>query len=185
MEETKECFIPFRTFADGVHDFEFKIGNSFFEAIENSLILKGELMVRVQMSKSQQMLKFHFDINGKITVPCDVCLEDMDYEINDCEGDMVVKFGATTEEISDDLFQLSETEDEISVAQWIYEILAVSLPIKFVHPEDENGVSMCNPDMLKRLNEYLVSDDDVVEEKDNDNATDPRWDALKKLRDNN
>lgn len=180
MEETKDCIIPFRKYADGVHKFDFKIGDSFFQGIENTLIPKGCLQVEVQMTKSQQMLKFHFVMNGTITVPCDVCLADMDYPIEDCEGDMVVKFGPTTEEISEELFQIADNEDEISVSQWIYEILAVSLPIKFVHPEDENGNPTCDPEMLSRLSEYLVSDE-PTENEHSESETDPRWDALKNL----
>jgi len=183
MKETKDCIIPFRTYTDGVHDITFTIGNSFFEAIENSLIQKGHITVNVQMTKSLQMLKLHFQLNGIITVPCDVCLEDMDYPINNCEGNMVVKFGQQTEEISDELFQLNENENEISVSQWIYEILAVSLPIKFVHPTDANGNPTCDPEMLSRLSKYLVTDEDIQTVSKDEDGIDPRWAALKKLKD--
>ncbi len=181
MKETEDCIIPFKSYADGVHEFDFEIGDSFFQRIENSLIERGNLKVGVQMTKSQQMLRFHFVIDGTITVPCDVCLEDMDYPIVGCEGDMTVKFGPVTEEISDELFQIAENDNEISVSQWIYEILAVSLPIKFVHFEDENGNPTCNPEMLSKLNQYLVTDEGASAKSSTEEETDPRWDKLKGL----
>ncbi|MCQ2203120.1 MAG: DUF177 domain-containing protein [Bacteroidales bacterium] len=183
MAEAEKYVIPFKSMADGVHNFRYKVGDDFFAEIDNSLIERGDIDAVVEMTKNSQMLRFHFELNGKITVPCDVCLEDMDYPIEECEGDMVVKFGETTEEISDELFQLAEGENEISVAQWIYEILAVSLPMRFVHPEDENGNPTCNAEMLEKLNQYLVTEVKTDPEKPIMEATDPRWDALKGLID--
>lgn len=183
MEELVDYIIPFKSLPDGTHEFDFKVGRPLFATIEHTLVEDGNLNAHVTMSKSQQMLKLHFDINGTIVATCDVCLEQFDYPVEDCEGDMIVKFGPTTEEIDDELFQLAETEDEINVAQWIYEILAVSLPIRFEHPEDADGNPTCNPEMLKELSKYLITDEKTVSEEPNTEETDPRWDALKKLVD--
>lgn len=183
MEEKVEYIIPFKSLADGTHEFDFKVGRPLFSTIEHTLIEDGDLNAHVTMVKSQQMLKLHFDITGTIVATCDVCLGQFDYAIEDCEGDMVVKFGQTTEEISEELFQLAETEDEIDVAQWIYEILAVSLPIRFEHPEDEDGNPTCDPEMLKELSKYLITEEKTESEEPKAEETDPRWDALKKLVD--
>ena len=183
MEHEAEYIIPYKSLADGVHDFDFKIGRDFFAEIEHSLIEDGDLVAHVRMTKSSQMLKLHFDIEGTIKVTCDVCLEEFDYRVEDCEGDMVVKFGKTTEEIDDELFQLAEDANEVSVGQWIYEIVAVSLPIRFVHPEDAEGNPTCDPEMLKKLSEYLVTEEKTVSEEPIAEESDPRWDALKKLVD--
>ena len=100
-----------------------------------------------------------------------------------------MKFGETTEEIDKTLFQLAHEENEISVAQWIYEFICTSLPVRITH---ENGE--CDQNMLKELQHYLVSDVNIKEsddkqesnsEDDNDEPIDPRWAALKGLRDKN
>ena len=57
----------------------------------------------------------------------------------------------------------------------ITEFICISLPIRQVHPEDENGNLTCNPEMLMKLDEYLVEEDEDEEE------IDPRWDDLNKL----
>lgn len=183
MEQKETYSIPFKALANGVHNFDYKVGSEFFADIEDSLIEDGDFVAHVQLTKSNQMLKLHFSIEGKVTVPCDVCLDPINYELEDCEGNMVVKFGETTEEIDDELFQLAEDENELSIAQWIYEIVAVNLPIHLEHPLDENGNRTCNAEMLKKLDEYLVTEEKTNPEEPIAEETDPRWAALKGLLD--
>lgn len=179
--------IAFKSLKDGIHKFEYHINKDFFDNIESSLIEDGDLDVKVEMVKNAQMLKFHFSIVGTIKATCDICLDTFDYPIEECEGDMVVKFGEKTHEIDDELYMLAYDEDTISVAQWIYEIIGVSLPIRFEHPLDAEGNSTCNPEMINKLNEYLVTEKTDTDEADNEESNssriDPRWDALKGLLD--
>jgi len=56
----------------------------------------------------------------------------------------------------------------------LYEFIHLALPIRRVHPLDKNGKVDCNPEMIKKLNKLLIT-----EEKQNN--TDSRWDKLKKL----
>ena len=47
-----------------------------------------------------------------------------------------------------------------------------------MHPSDKKGIPLCNPEMLKKIKELEINapaDEDV----------DPRWDELKKLKENN
>jgi uncharacterized protein len=45
-----------------------------------------------------------------------------------------------------------------------------------VHPEDKNGKSTCDPEMLEKLRKHVV----II-----DSEADPRWNELKKLINNN
>ena len=60
--------------------------------------------------------------------------------------------------------------------QHIYEYIQLALPIKRVHTDDSEGNSTCDPEMLKKLNEFIVEEE---------NNTDPRWDELRKLINDN
>jgi uncharacterized metal-binding protein YceD (DUF177 family) len=60
--------------------------------------------------------------------------------------------------------------------QHCYEYILLALPIQRVHPDDKNGESTCDPGMLDKLKEHII-----IEEPE----TDPRWDELKKLMNNN
>lgn len=170
--------IAYKNLANGDHKLQFTVNQEFFDAIEGDLILGGDLKADVQLHKTEQMLQLHFDINGTIRAICDVCLDEFNYPIEDAEGNVVVKFGDHNEELSEELYMIDEAEEVINVAQWIYEFIAVELPIKMVHPEDENGNPTCNPEMLAKVNEYMA---DNQEKAKDDDDIDPRWAALKDL----
>jgi uncharacterized metal-binding protein YceD (DUF177 family) len=58
---------------------------------------------------------------------------------------------------------------EIDVSQYIYEMLVLNLPYKRVHARMKD----CNQEVLNKLREF---------ESHEDQESDPRWDALKKLK---
>lgn len=80
------------------------------------------------------------------------------------------------EDTDPDILSVPIDAYELDLQQQIYEFIMLALPIRRVHPVDKNGNSTCDPVMLKKLDELIVD-----EEKD----TDPRWDELKKLMNDN
>jgi uncharacterized protein len=52
----------------------------------------------------------------------------------------------------------------------IYELVIVMLPFKITHPEDEDGNSECNPEIIAKLNELSSS-----------SPKETPWDGLKGL----
>jgi uncharacterized metal-binding protein YceD (DUF177 family) len=59
----------------------------------------------------------------------------------------------------------------------LYEAIELALPTQLIHPDDENGKPTCNSEMLQKLAELTPK-----EKEQNTTETDPRWEALKKLR---
>ncbi len=86
------------------------------------------------------------------------------------DGTKVVDYGETYEEISAEIVTIPKTESNIDLSQYIYEYINLMLPIKKVHPDDEDGNSTCNKEMTDRLNKY------------SEQKSDPRWDALKDIK---
>jgi uncharacterized metal-binding protein YceD (DUF177 family) len=95
----------------------------------------------------------------------------------DVEGEnkLFVKFGEEHQELADDVIVISDSESEIRIAHYIYELFSLSLPLSFVHPEDEDGNSTCNEKMLNKLSEFSIPEEEE--------QIDPRWSELKKLID--
>jgi uncharacterized metal-binding protein YceD (DUF177 family) len=93
---------------------------------------------------------------------------------------LVIKFGDTFNDDNEDLLILSHGDYEFNIAQYVYEMLVLSIPHKRVHPGVEDGT--LESDVLDKLEELSVS---TPEEKSNSNDIDPRWDALKKLKTDN
>lgn len=187
VKNLQEYSIAFKALSNDTHHFKYAINKDFFSMIEGSMIEDGELTAELDLVKNEQMLKLNFFISGMVKTTCDVCLGEVNYTIEDCDETIIVKFGPTTEEIDETLFQLAHEEDEISVAQWIYEFICTSLPVRITHDDGE-----CDSEMLEKLQQYLVSDViteeniDIEEnnsDSDDDESIDPRWAALKGLRD--
>ncbi len=176
MKRQSQYVIAYKGLKDGLHLFDFKVDDLFFESFEESEIEKGDVNIHVTLNKKPTILEFLFEIDGKVTVSCDRCLDPVELEI-EYEAPLYVKFGDETHEETDELYVISEQETEIDLAQFIYEFIHLSLPYRRVHPDDKNGNSTCNKEMLKRLEELSVN-----EEKPD---TDPRWNNLKDLFNNN
>ena len=176
MKRQSQYVIAYKGLKDGLHPFDFKVNDLFFESFEDSEITKGDVDIRVTLNKTPTMLEFEFVLDGKVFVSCDRCLDIIDMDI-EYEAPLYFKFGEDAHEETDELYIISEQETEIDLSQFIYEFIYLSLPYRRVHPDDENGNSTCNKEMLKRLSELSVN-----EEK---HDTDPRWDNLKNFFNNN
>ena len=177
VKTLKQFSIPFTGLKIGKHQFDFEVDNSFFDAFEYSLVKKGNLKVEVELDKQETMLILQFHIAGTILLDCDKCLADFSYPV-DIRERQIVKF-AEDELESDDLeiIVLSRKESTIDVAELIYEFITVSVPYIKTCDEGVEG-SQCDPEMIERL-ESLSSG---APEQEEDNNSDPRWEALKKLK---
>jgi len=146
------------------------INNKFFEAIEYAELEKGLVDVSLDLIKQERMMIFEFNFKGSVEVLCDRCLEPFDQTIEGQER-LIVKLGERFEEQTDEVIIISESDYEFDTSPYIYEYISLLLPMQHIHPDDENGNSTCDKDMLDRLS----SDN-------NEHESDPRWDVLKKLK---
>ncbi|MCX6253377.1 MAG: DUF177 domain-containing protein [Bacteroidia bacterium] len=145
------------------------------EQFEESEIKEGSLIANIEMDKRSSHLDIVLRISGSIKVCCDRCLETFFQPVK-CENRLLVKFGKSIGDDDPDIISIPVDENELDLQQQIYEFIHLALPIKRVHPDDNNGESTCDPVMLKKLEEFIVE-----EETEND----PRWNELKKLMNDN
>ncbi|WCM43453.1 DUF177 domain-containing protein [Flavobacterium sp. CBA20B-1] len=193
MINEKDFLIQFSGLKQGTHRFEYTIENDFFNLFNYSEFNSTNLQVTVEMLKKQTMLELDFSHKGTVNVPCDVTNEDFDLPI---EGNLkiLVKFGDEFNDENEDLLILPHGEFQVNVAQYIYEMIVLSVPYKRVHPdiatndEEELGddLDFLDSDDLEMINEDDFSEDETNESEpdensDNNKETDPRWDKLKKL----
>ncbi|NJO68670.1 MAG: DUF177 domain-containing protein [Bacteroidetes bacterium] len=171
MKRQSQYVIAYKGLKDGLHLFDFKVDDKFFEAYENSEIEKAAVDIRITMNKKPSVLEFEFKLEGRVSVPCDRCLDLFALDI-EYEAPLFIKFGEETHEETDELIVISEHDTEIDVSQFIYEFIHLSLPYRRIHPEDKHGRPTCNEEMINRLKELSVNADKT--------ETDPRWNDLKK-----
>lgn len=170
VDYLKQFVIPFRGLKNEIHHFDYVIDDKFFDAIEYTDLEHGSVNVGLDLIKEERMMIFEFDIRGIVEVACDRCLDPFDLPIEGRER-LIVKFGDHYEEQSDDVVIIPEEAYKFDVSTYIYEFIRLMIPMQCIHPDDEHGNSTCNQEMLDRL-----------AEEDKKPETDPRWDALKKLK---
>jgi len=163
---------------EGRYTFDFDIWKEFFEEFEESEIKEGSLKAYIEMDKRSSHLDLLIRITGTVMICCDRCQELFSRPL-ECENRLLVTLGKSISEDDPDILSFPSDEHELDLKQHFYEYIHLTLPIKRVHPVDKNGKSTCDPVMLKKLRELLVEEEG--EEKQND----PRWDELKKLRNEN
>ncbi len=155
MEIAKRYSIAYKGLKNGHHEFDFKVDDEFFEAMESIDIKGGECNVHVTMERSETMLELGFAINGHAVCECDRCLEDCKVPIEH-EGELLVKFSNEVQDYDGEVMWISPADGEVSLAQYIYESIVLALPYSRVHTDGE-----CDPDMLAR---FMVVEENDGEE---------------------
>lgn len=180
--------IPLKTMEIGTHKFEFHLDNQFFKNIDGTEFQKGDVKVLLTVTKTALTHEFDFEFDGVVQVPCDRCLDDMDQPIS-TQSKLYIKLGKEYSEESDEIVIIPEDEGEINIAWFLYEFIALAIPMKHVHAPGK-----CNKTMSSKLHKHMSRSEDDMDDSDtpevdddidDDVPTDPRWDELKKLIDNN
>ena len=187
MNKRKEFIIPFVGLKLGKHQFEYQINNSFFEIFDFSEFEKSNIKVNVVLEKKANLLELDFKHKGTVQVPCDLTGEEFDLPIKG-KIKLIVRFGETFNNDNEELLILPFGEFELDIAQYIYEMIVLSIPLKRVHPGVKDGT--LQSEALEKL-KTMTAKKEVKEknkEKNKENKQqqnqeniDPRWDKLKQL----
>ncbi len=175
MRVNKEFLIPFGGLKQGKHQFEFDINKTFFDAFEFDEYNDVNIKVSLVLDKKSTMLELHFKHKGTVNVPCDLTNEDFDLPVKG-KLELIVKYGDEYNDENDEMLILPHGEHQMDVAQYIYEMIVLSVPTKRVHPGVKDG--SIDAGILNKLEELAPKE---VPEKKEEKNTDPRWDELKKL----
>ncbi|TAL62834.1 MAG: DUF177 domain-containing protein [Bacteroidetes bacterium] len=167
--------IQFVGLKDGEHRFDYVIDDAFFKDREYSEVQKAHIDTQVILTKATHLLVFDIKMEGTINVPCDRCGDPFDFPVWG-ERKLVVSLTNDKFDDGDDIVSLSLEASEIDISQTLYEYINLLLPQRRIHPVEEDGTSGCNENALKTLNK--------LSEKEEEQKTDPRWDALKKIQQN-
>ncbi|AGC76356.1 riboflavin synthase subunit alpha [Nonlabens dokdonensis DSW-6] len=170
--------ISFAGLKQGKHQFKYEVDNTFFENFGFEEFNSSSITVEAQLDKRNTIMDLLLEAQGSVNVNCDVTNEPFDLEIN-ASMDLVIKFGEAFNDDNEELLILSHGDYEFNIAQYVYEMIVLSIPQKRVHPGVEDG--SLESDVLEKLEELSVSDPEENKNKE----IDPRWEALKKLKTDN
>lgn len=121
------------------------------------------------------MIEMFFDLQGAVELECDRSLDHFDYPIK-AEKVMRYRLGEDWQELSDDLMVIPRDSQTINIASLLFEFIGLEIPMKKLHPrfaeEDEGEDELIS----------IYTSDSESEEENQEEAVDPRWEALKKLK---
>jgi uncharacterized protein len=169
----KEFVINFVGLKEEKHDYNFDIDEKFFESLDYSIVEKGKIKMNMTLEKKPGVLLLTFNFKGFIDALCDRCGDAFELPVEG-EDHLTVKHSPTEyDEESEDVVLLDPQANSVDVTHYIYEAITLSLPLKMVHPDDEEGHSTCDEEVIKALENLAPSENKDI---------DPRWDKLKSFK---
>ncbi|WP_340154607.1 DUF177 domain-containing protein [uncultured Winogradskyella sp.] len=175
MKALKSYTIPFVGLKIGEHHFDYQIDNTFFQHFDYDEFNSVDVKIDLKFEKKSTLLELYFSAKGVVNVNCDITNEPYDQAIDDAFK-LVVKFGNEYNNDNEDILIVPHGDYEINVAQYIYELIILAVPIKRIHPGIEDGT--LESDILSKLEELSPQED--IKNKSSEDI-DPRWNNLKKL----
>lgn len=169
----KEFDIPFSGLKLGKHHFEYQIDKAFFDSFDYDEFNASSVHVDVILDKMSTVMELEMRAKGTVNVACDITNEPYEQPV---EGslELVINFGEAFSDEDDEILVLPHGEHQFNIAQYIYEMIVLSMPSKRVHPGVLDG--SLDSEMLRKLQELQPK-----EQSDKTEKTDPRWDALRNL----
>jgi uncharacterized metal-binding protein YceD (DUF177 family) len=171
MKSLSPYLIKFSGLKEGIHLFNYELGNKFFRNFDYYDFLDAKLFAKLELEKQSTLLNLKFSFNGEIEVQCDVSMESFNLDLK-TEHAVVVKFKDDIISTDDKVIFMPAGSHSIDVSHLIYESIILAVPQKKVHPGIESG----------SLKSEIVEKLEALKPKKNfKEKTDPRWDKLKDL----
>ncbi len=117
----------------GRYEFEFVLDSAYFQSIERTELLSGNVDVHARLNIRQQDYDVRLRMKGHVEVTCDRCLEPMTIAV--------------------EYHDVVDTELEAKTLDLLwtaYETIVINLPMVHCHPDGE-----CSPEMAALLQSHL------------------------------
>ena len=154
--------VQLATLADGRYEQDFVCDTEFFKNMENPDIISADVNVHMDMVKKNEAYDCTFTCRGTLQVPCDRCLDPIDMDV-DTQYHVVIKYGDRYSDEADDLLIIPETDAAINVAYMLADTIALTIPMRHVHP-----MGKCNRAMAAAMSKHRSpgGDEELDEELD-------------------
>lgn len=180
MANKRAFEIAFVGLKAGTHEFEYEVDNKFFLEKGASDLNETTAKLKLILEKSTGFMQLRFEVGGRTEVTCDRCGNPLRLDLWD-EFKVLVKLVENPEEMNaqeedPDVFYISRNESHINISDWIYEFVALSIPMQRMCGPEEMGGPQCNKEVLKKLKE--------METRHVDHNANALWKGLEKFKDN-
>lgn len=170
MKYAREFMLPIAGLPLGETRYTFDLERPFFELHADEEVTDAQLKVDLLLAKRDNMIELIFSIKGWVGIDCDRCADNY-RQVLEGKQELILKYGETYEEESDEIVVIPVDLHEFDINHLLYEYCILMLPYRRIHPDKADGTSGCNLEVLQRLEQMRKEDE-----------TDPRWEALKNLK---
>lgn len=160
---------------DGKHHFHFSLGSDFLEFFSRNFFDDPKLEVDVTLLVSETMIRSEVSVKGSVELVCDRSLETFRRVVSE-SATYFFKFGEEEQELSDELEVINKDRLSVSFDQLVYDMVALSIPAKRLHPRFENEETDEEAEGI-----LVYSSTDEQQEEKPEDSVDPRWEKLKSL----
>lgn len=174
MDKLRNYDVAFTGLKNGKHEFKFEIEQSFFDLFETEQeFTNTHINAEVFLEKHTTFLDFLVEISGTVDLVCDISNEEFAHPIENSIK-ILVKYGEEYDDSNEEVITIPHGDSAFNIAQIVYEAVVLSIPMKKISPnvKDED---------IELIEKFSPK----IEETEENHETDPRWEALKKLKDKN
>ena len=177
MDKLKNYEVAFSGLKNGKHHFKFEVEQSFFDLFETEQeFTKAHISADVLLEKHTTFLEFDITTSGTVDLTCDISNEEFAHPISN-NIKVLVKFGEEYDDSNEEVITIPSGDSSFNISQIIYEAIVLSIPMKKISPNVNE-----EDDYHKILEKFSPKN---KEEEEKTEEIDPRWEALKKLKDKN
>lgn len=177
--------IPASGLKQGKHQFDFEINKEFFSCFDFEDFEDVGINVQVEVDKSSTMMIMEFWLKGYVSVHCDLCGDLFNLPL-ETRFRLIAKFSEAENSEDDEVILIPHNESRLNLSQYLYEFVLLSVPVKRKHPDGE-----CDPEVLEKLQRYLVTpildEEDEDDEDEREEALDNKavWELLRNIKNDN
>ncbi|MCX8020213.1 MAG: DUF177 domain-containing protein [Chitinophagaceae bacterium] len=160
MSRSREFEIAFVGLKAGIHEFMYRIDDSFFEKYSEQDFTNCQAEVKLTLDKKSSYMFLKFEIGGKLEVICDRCNSRLPIELWD-EFGITLKISENPELMNEqendaDVYYIGKGDSYFDVADWIYEFINLSIPMQKVCSYENMDGPYCDAKAREILKQMTV-----------------------------
>lgn len=173
MKVLKKYNISIAQLENKAYSFEMDGDAEFFKQLEIDAVETGSFQAAIELNKSETMINLAVKIKGNLKLICDRSLDEFDFPFT-TDDKIILKFGDHDEDLADGIRIINRNTQQLNIAQDIYELIMLSVPMKKLHPRFQTTDN--------NEEEGFMVYSTLSDEPKNEIIEDPRWAILKKLK---
>ena len=126
MKSLSPYLVKFSGLKEGVHLFDFEIGNKFFKNFDYYDFADANIKTILELEKKPTLLNLKFSFSGEVEVQCDLSMEMFSLEL-ETDYTFVVKFKDDTISSDDKVVFLPTGSNSIDISHIIYELSLIHI----------------------------------------------------------